>query len=164
VSSPRDSRAVALACAVTSGSLLAGALYVQYVENLPPCPLCIYQRYAHLAALGLALLALVLAGRRRSAALAAAGLAYVAGAAVAVFHVGVENRWWAGLEECVGNAGAATVEELKAQLLATTPARCDQVLWSLLGISMAGYNAMISAGLALLGLTAAAAGVTRARS
>jgi disulfide bond formation protein DsbB len=68
------------------------------------------------------------------------------GAGIAGFHVGVEQQWWAGTAECGGLTGQAkTVEELKAQLFATPVTRCDAVAWSLFGISMAGWNLIVSA-------------------
>ena len=62
-------------------------------------------------------------------------------AGIAGYHVGVEQGWWTGTAECTGPAGEAkTLEELKAQIMATPVTRCDEVAFSLFGISMAGYN------------------------
>lgn len=157
---PLTVRRIALALVAGSGALLLGALYFQYVAGLAPCPLCLYQRYAHGIAIAFALGAAA-NGRFSRALLGAAGLALLGGAAVAGFHVGVEQHWWAGLESCVGGAGAGlSLDELKDQLLGTPVARCDEIAWSLFGVSMAGWN-----GLASLGLAAVAfAGIRRPAS
>ena len=70
-------------------------------------------------------------------------------AGIAVYHVGVEQYWWIGTEDCVGKTGTAqTLAELRAQIMATPITRCDEVAFSLFGISMAGYNIAFSTGLA----------------
>lgn len=85
-----------------------------------------------------------------------AGLVFLAGAGIAAFHVGVEQHWWQGLASCGGNLPQArTVEELRAALLAQPVVRCDEVAWSLFGISMAGWNFLFSLGLAALSFAAA---------
>ncbi|MSP82501.1 MAG: disulfide bond formation protein B [Alphaproteobacteria bacterium] len=153
------SRYTGLALALGSGAALLVALYFQYVEGLPPCPLCIDQRYAHGAAIAFALLAFA-AWRHRLAAVATLSLVALAdgaGAGIALFHVGVEQHWWAGPEECTGTvATGQSVEDLAAQLMAAAPVRCDAVLWSLFGVSMAGYNALLSAVLSIAAATGAA--------
>jgi len=149
-------RPLALALAAASGALLLGALYFQYFEGLAPCPLCLYQRYAHVASLALALGAAVAPVRVGRILLAATGLAFIAGAGIAGFHVGVEQHWWSGLEGCTGEVPSGlSLDELKAQLLETPPARCDEVPWSLFGFSMAAWNGLISAVLAMVALIVA---------
>ena len=144
-------RRLALALAAGSGALLLGAFYFQYVEGLTPCPLCLDQRYAHGVAIASALGAAA-GGRFSRALLWASGLAFLGGAGIAGFHVGVEQHWWAGLDSCAGGGTEGlSLDELKDQLLDRPVARCDEIAWSLLGVSMAGWN-----GLASLGLAAAA--------
>ncbi|MGP1396510.1 MAG: disulfide bond formation protein B [Inquilinaceae bacterium] len=140
-----------LACTAVLGTALAS----QYWGGLRPCELCLYQRWPYAAAIGLALLAVAVA-RARRLLLASIGVALLAGAGIAAFHVGVEQHWWAGLESC----GSATLSggsaaELREQLLATPVVRCDEVVWSLFGISMAGYNLIASLALGMFGLWAA---------
>ena len=136
--------------------MLGGAFYFQHVEGLQPCPLCVAQRWAHGASLVLGLMAFA-AGRGRLAVwlLAATGLAFLAGAGIAGYHVGVEQHWidsaFCGSPDLL----ADTVEELKALLWETEVVRCDEIPWSLLGISMAGYNFIISLALAVLALVGA---------
>jgi disulfide bond formation protein DsbB len=87
--------------------------------------------------------------------LLAAGVAALAGTGIAVFHVGVEQHWWQGTAECGSTLGAASsIEDMRRMLLAQPVVRCDEVAWSLFGISMAGYNALISLGLAAFALAA----------
>ena len=68
----------------------------------------------------------------------------MAGAAVAVYHVGIEQHWWRGPTSCTAASTPASLEELKAQIMATPVVFCDKIPWSLFGISMAGYNAIAS--------------------
>ncbi len=140
-----------------AGSVLAlgGAFLGQYGFDLHPCVLCIYQRWPHGVVIALALLAIAISGpRARAALLALAGVALAIGAVIAAYHVGVEQGWWQGIEACTAQIGGAkTLKELEAQIMAAQLVRCDEVAWSLFGISMAGYNFLFSAvmaGLALL--------------
>ena len=121
--------------------------------------LCIYQRYAYGAAGALALLAVLLAGSPagRRIALIGSGLAFAAGSAIAVFHVGVEQKWWQGTAACHAPQfpADATPQQLRDLLLNQPFAPCDVVPWEVFGISMAGFNVLASALLAALSLWAA---------
>lgn len=138
---------------------LGTALASQYWGGLHPCVLCMYQRYAYGAAMALAALAFLLAtsalGRRL--ALIGSGLAFLAGAAIAVFHVGVEQKWWEGTAECHAPAlpENATVAQMREILMNQPFAPCDVVPWELFGISMAGFNILAYALLAALSFWAA---------
>jgi disulfide bond formation protein DsbB len=142
----------ALGAGVASGLMLAAALAFQYLGGLPPCPLCIWQRWPHAVALALGLLALALPWR----ALAALGaLAALTTAGIGVFHVGVEQGWWQGLDTCVApSVEGLTPDELMEQIMAAPVVRCGDVLWSFAGISMAGWNAILSLAIAGLWLRA----------
>lgn len=149
----RDLRVLGVLTAALGAAMLAGAFAFQYLGGLDPCVLCVYQRWPWAAAIVLGVLAAVLSRRAGYAriALALAALAMLIGAGIAGFHVGVEQHWWAGTAECGGVTGKAqTIEELKAQLMATPVTRCDEVAWSLLGVSMAGWNLIISAAAGVL--------------
>jgi disulfide bond formation protein DsbB len=141
----------------------AGALAVAYAAEhgfgLEPCALCLYQRVPYVAAAALAGFALVPAakGFARPAAVLA-GLVFLVGAALAFYHVGVERHWWPGTEACAGELAAATsVAELKARLTEPPAPRCDEVAFSLFGVSMAGYNGIASLALAAFALAGARA-------
>lgn len=147
-----DLRLGLLATALLSAAILGAALLSQYVGGLQPCVLCVYQRWPYVVTIALGLAGFALARRHPAAAriaLALAGLTFLAGGCIAGFHVGVEQGWWQGTSGCGAPAGGAmTLEDLRAQVLAAPVVRCDEVPWSLLGISMAGYNFLISLALA----------------
>lgn len=124
-------------------ALLGGALASQYLGGLAPCEMCYWQRWPHWAAIALAIGALVSpidAPRTRPLTLLAA-LAVAISGAIGVFHAGVEYGWWEGFTQCTAG-GATSLEDI----MATPLVRCDQVQWSLFGISLAGWNALISLG------------------
>ncbi|MFY8107157.1 MAG: disulfide bond formation protein B [Elstera sp.] len=132
-----------------SGTALAVALASQFWGGLQPCVLCLYQRWPHAAALVLGMIAVLLvrSGHTRPARFLTylAGLALLVTAGIGAFHMGVEWRWWEGTASCGSTLGAgASVDDLRAALLATPVVRCDAVAWSFLGISMAGYNFILS--------------------
>jgi disulfide bond formation protein DsbB len=140
-------RHAALAPLAVSGGLLLGALAFQYLGGLAPCALCLDQRWAHGAALVLAIAGLIVGGRAGWILIALAGLAMVVSAGIGVFHVGVEQKWWAGPTGCSGgDLSGLTPAEAAKRLMETPVVRCDEIAWSLLGISMAGWNAIVSAG------------------
>jgi disulfide bond formation protein DsbB len=140
-----------LVLALASAALLLGALGLQYLGGLPPCRLCIWQRwpYALLIVLGVV-------GWRvfPRAALGLAALVLLIGAGLAVYHVGVEQGWWALPAGCIAGQGAESIEDLK-RLLAEAPPACDQVGFTLLGLSLAGWNLVASLLLALFAGAAA---------
>lgn len=148
-------RAPALLASGAVGALGA-ALVMQHGVGVQPCVLCVYQRWPYVIAGALALLTLVF-GRRRSlrvGLLGLIGLVLLADTGIAVFHVGVEYHWWAGLSGC-SVVPAATVEDLRARLLEQPVVPCDEISWSLFGISLAGYNVLITLALAAFALLAA---------
>lgn len=145
----------ALAPLLGSVALLLGALAFQYIGGIAPCPLCIDQRWAHGVAIALGLLVLVWP-RRGLAVLA--GFAVLVGAGIALYHTGVEQAWWAGPTTCTApDPGAVPAGELLDRILDTPVVLCDQIAWSWLGVSMAGWNAILSLAIAVLWFRAAAA-------
>ena len=127
-------------------ALLAGAYFSQYVGGLFPCEMCWWQRYAHFVAVPFAVLGLVAPPKRAWVTLAA--LAILASGLIGAYHAGVEYGWWEGVTACSApNLGGADPLEtlMNAPLI-----RCDEVQWSLFGISLAGFNFLISTGSALL--------------
>lgn len=128
-------------------ALLGGALLSQYVGGLYPCEMCYWQRWPHGAAILLALgafLSSASAPRTRLLVLLAA-LAIAVSGAIGVYHAGVELGYWEGITLCTATAATSLEDILKVPLV-----RCDQVQWSFLGVSMAGWNAIISLGSAAL--------------
>lgn len=127
-------------------ALLAGALGSQYWGGLYPCEMCLWQRWPHYGALALALAAIALAGNPASRPLVLlAGIAVVSSGLIGVFHAGVEYGWWEGLTRCAAAAGGSG-RDILAEIMAAPMIRCDEVQWSLFGISLAGWNAIFSIG------------------
>lgn len=147
--------------ALASVAALAGAFYSQYVWGLEPCPLCLYQRFPYGVTMLLGIIAL--AGRWPLACLALAGVVLIGESGLAFFHVGVEQHWWAGLDACTqARATPDTTAELLTMFM-DEPPPCDQVPWSLFGISMAGYNVLYAAVLATISLAGVADLTRKAR-
>ena len=128
-------------------ALLGGALIAQYGFGLPPCEMCWWQRYPHIVALVLAALAWA---TRRDALVALAATAILVSGAIGAFHAGVEYKWWEGVTACTANAAASS--DPLASIMAAPIVRCDVAPWTLGGISLAGFNFLIStaAGIAIL--------------
>lgn len=157
------------AAAAGSGALLLGAHLFEWFAGLAPCALCLDQRQAHWAALGVAIfgLAASMLFRARLAAAAAVGaasLVFSMSAALAFYHAGVEHKFWPGPKTCSGAAGPVRAADI-LESLANKPAgpACEDVAWSLFGVSMAGYNLLFSAGLAAATFAAAVAAAREAR-
>ncbi len=143
--------------AAASAAILGGAYAFQYLGGIEPCILCLYQRVPYWVAISLGLAAPMLARRRRLPGLVmgAIAVAFLVGAGLALYHVGVEQHLIAGPQACsAGPDEATTIEALRAQLLARPVVRCDEVPWSLFGVSLAGYNAILSLALAAAALWA----------
>src|SRR5882724_6979489 len=140
----------ALAIAIIAAATLAGAWFFQLVLDIRPCPLCLEQRYAYYLALPLGLLVALLASKDAPRPVLLAGLALLVLAALAnawlgTYHAGVEWKFWQGPTDCtgpVGNFGAAG--SLLDRLDSVKVVRCDEVQWRFLGLSLAGYNVLIS--------------------
>jgi disulfide bond formation protein DsbB len=144
----RSQRLAQLLAIAVPALLLGGAYLSQYGFGLFPCELCWWQRYAHFAALALALVSTVAAPRRLWIALA--GLAILVAGLLGAYHAGVEYKWWEGVTTCSSTAAGNSLEDiLNAPLI-----RCDEPQWTLFGISLAGFNFLIStaAALVVLGL------------
>ncbi|MBK8210571.1 MAG: disulfide bond formation protein B [Rhodospirillales bacterium] len=133
----------------TSLTALASAFAGQYVFGLEPCVLCLWQRVPFAAAAAIAALGLVGWGRRRAVLpIALAALVFAIGAAIAFFHVGVQQHWWSSVAGCGGvPVTGMSVEDLSPSALANPPKPCDVVDWRLLGLSLAGWNTVVSTAL-----------------
>ena len=140
-------RSAYLLALLIPAALLGGALIAQYGFGLPPCEMCWWQRYPHIVALALAVLAWV---TKRDALVALAAIAILVSGAIGAFHAGVEYKWWEGVTACTANAAAGS--DPLASIMAAPIVRCDVAPWTLGGISLAGFNFLIStaAGLAIL--------------
>ena len=137
----RSDRAAALLTGGVALVLLIGAYGFQYFGNLAPCEMCWWQRYALMATAVLA--ALAFAMRNRGLAAAAIAALFV-NAGIAAFHVGVEQHWWQGITACAAPMLTGSTADVIGQMMAQPLVRCDAIAWSLFGISMAGWNALVS--------------------
>jgi disulfide bond formation protein DsbB len=155
----------ALAITLTAAATLAGAWFFQLVLDIRPCPLCLEQRYAYYLAVPLGALTALLAARHapRQLLMAAFVILLIAGlgnAYLGGYHAGVEWKFWPGPTDCTGpilDLGSAG--NLLQRLDTVKVIRCDEVQWRFLGLSLAGYNVLISllmAVIALWGFVAAA--------
>ena len=140
----------ALAITAIAAATLAGAWFFQLVLDIRPCPLCLEQRYAYYLAIPLGALIALAAARGAPRAVLLAGLAILAlaalgNAALGAYHAGVEWGLWKGPTECtgpIGNFGSAA--DMLKRLDTVKVIRCDEVQWRFLGLSLAGYNVLIS--------------------
>jgi|LXNH01.1.fsa_nt_gb disulfide bond formation protein DsbB len=140
-------------CAAMSAALLVGAFLFEYVGGLAPCRMCIWQRWAHVAVIGAAAAGLLVLPART--ALVLTFLAAVASAGIAGYHAGVEWQLWDGPSGCTAGLGtSASAADLVDQLLATPVVRCDDVPWSLFGLSMAGWNMLFSLDISAIAILA----------
>jgi disulfide bond formation protein DsbB len=137
-------RRASLLLALVSAAILLAALALQFLGGLAPCRLCIWQRWPYVALVALGLIG----WRWRPRALLGIGaLVLLGGAGLAAYHVGIEQGWWALPGGCIAGATAQSVEELK-RLLAEAPPACDQVGFTFLGLTLAGWNLVASFDLA----------------
>ena len=155
----RPVSSAAIAIVVVGAVTILGAWFFQYGLGLKPCPLCLEQRYAYYFAIPLALMVALgdSFGASRKVligALVAIALGMLWNAGLGVYHSGVEWGWWPGPTECSGAPDAGGAGGLMDRLKTFRVVRCDEAAWRFLGLSLAGYNALIS-----LFLAAVAGGV-----
>ena len=148
--------AAALLIFVLSTATLAGAWFFQLVVKLAPCPLCLEERIPYHVVIPLSLLLLIAALVRAPAKLLAVGfvaimIAMLCGAALGIYHAGVEWHFWPGPADCSGPITDFSAQgSLLNQLRSVNVVRCDEAAWRFLGISLAGYNVLISLALAAI--------------
>jgi disulfide bond formation protein DsbB len=158
--------AAAGAIFVISLATLAGAWFFEFVVKLAPCPLCLTQRIPYHVIIPLSLLLAIAAVARAPRPLLTVGFAAIAiaagcGVVLGIYHAGVEWHWWPGPADCSGpltdlRSGGSLLDQLHGVHVV----RCDEAAWRFLGLSLAGYNVLISLVLAAvsgLGLIAARA-------
>lgn len=148
----------ALVVAGSGAATILGAYFFQYVLGYLPCPLCFEQRIPYYIAIPLALLVALAAlwSAPRPVVIGGLiliGLIMVVSTGFGVYHAGVEWKWWPGPADCSGPLGGmGSASDLLRRMQSQTVVRCDDAAWRFLGISLAGYNALIS--LALVVITA----------
>ena len=138
--------AAKLIALLVPAALLAGAYGSQYFGGLYPCEMCWWQRYAHFAALAFAIAAFAfsrLPDRGRSFVWLAA-LAILVSGGIGVYHAGCEAKIWTCFTQCTSTSSAGSTQDILADIMARPMVRCDDIQFQFLGISMAGWNAIIS--------------------
>lgn len=130
---------------LASAAVVGTALLSQYWGGLVPCELCLYERWFYYAAIVLALAALAGPAGVRRAALVLLGLLFLASTALGFYHAGVEQHWFPGPSACTtGGSAAETFEQFRARLLNQQTVLCDEIQWSIAGLSLAALNAICS--------------------
>ena len=128
--------------------LLLGALAFQYLGDLPPCKLCYWQRYPHILAI---IFGVIYSYTSLGALVFIPAVAAFSSAGVGAYHFGIEKEFWSGPNTCSsGNINKISTDDLIEQIMSAPITKCDEVLWSFLNISMAGWNTLFSALLGLL--------------
>jgi disulfide bond formation protein DsbB len=143
------------AAAGGSAALLAGAFLFQAI-GYAPCQMCLWQRWPHAAAVVIGVVMLAGIAPRATAYLGA--FAAFVTAAIGAFHAGVEQGWWEGPTSCSGagnDLGALSGSDLLSTAIQDTVIMCDEIVWQLAGLSMAGWNMALSLVLVLIWLRAA---------
>jgi disulfide bond formation protein DsbB len=154
---PLASRHGIFICGTIAASLYGGALLFQYVGGMVPCSLCLWQRWPHIIIILLAVFAPLL----RMPRLVLTGIAITAAVSVvlAAYHAGVEWGFWTGPGGCTTSLdNGGDLASLTDSLLATPVVRCDELAWSFLGLSMAGWNSLFSLDICLIALISLAQG------
>jgi len=146
-----DPRTAALLLALVAMAILLAVLAFQYIGDLPPCPLCVWQRWPYV---GVVLLGLIGWRWQPRALLGVIVLLLLTTAGIGAYHVGVEQGWWALPAGCAAGSEAQTIEDLK-RILAEAPPACDQIAFAFLGLSLAGWNVVAGVVLAAWAATAA---------
>jgi disulfide bond formation protein DsbB len=131
---------------IASAIVLGTALLSEYWGGLAPCELCLVQRWPWAAAITISFIVLLVGEHARLDWVAPLlAIVFAISAALAFYHVGVEQHWFAGPTACTApDSGAMTLEQMKQQILGTAPVLCDRPAWTLFGVSMAGWNLLAS--------------------
>ncbi|MGA9437917.1 MAG: disulfide bond formation protein B [Pseudolabrys sp.] len=147
----RDPLSTASATVAVIGALtICGFLFFQYVLGYPPCPLCLDQRNAFYVSVPLAALLWLGANYSVSSKVMIAGFAVITAimlwnAGLSAYHAGVEWKFWAGPADCSGPINSlGSASDMLRQLQNIRIVRCDEAAWRFLGISLAGYDVLVS--------------------
>lgn len=148
-------RHIALAAGLGSLGMLLGAWGFQYLGDLSPCPMCIWQRWPHAVAALLGLVAFV--GGPMILWGVCGAITMAVSAALGLYHSGVERDWWQGPSTCTsGDISNLTPDQLMAQIMSAPLVRCDEIVWDMFGLTMPNWNALISLGFCALWIIAIA--------
>ncbi len=138
-------RYLCLGLAALAAASLASVFIGQYFFGLHPCHLCLIQRWPFAIVIAAGLVGFV-AANLSLLAIGASALAFLTNAGIAVYHSGIERKWWTGLEGCSAPDLTGSIEELMARIETAAVTRCDEIPWSFLGLSLANYNVLLCLG------------------
>lgn len=157
---PFTLRQAALAIALAAAATIGGALIFEHGWGYQPCKLCLTQRNPYYLAIPLALVTAFLPPKAARAGLFLLALIFLVGAGLGAYHAGVEWGFWAGPSDCgaVSTPNAANMTDFLNQLQTTRIVSCTEAAWRFLGLSLAGWNVLISLGLAAFAAMAARKG------
>lgn len=134
--------------ALASTGLLAGAFSFEIIVGLPPCNLCIWQRWPHAIIIAIAVIGLI--AIKQNWILLLIVLSAISTGLIGLYHSGVEQEWWSGPSGCSNQMNSyKDISSLTTSLLEMPVVKCDEIAWSLMGISMAGWNSIGSFSIAI---------------
>ena len=129
--------------ALASSILLGSAFWFEIVAGLSPCKLCILQRWPHALLIMIAFIGIVYI--KKNWILLLIVLSAITSGLIGFYHSGVEQGWWAGPSGCgIQSNSENNIHNLTTLLLETPVVKCNEIAWSLMGISMAGWNTIAS--------------------
>jgi disulfide bond formation protein DsbB len=151
-------RQVALAVALGAAATIGGALVFEHVLGYVPCKLCLIQRNPYYLAIPLGLAAALVPPRWARMGLWLLAAIFIVSVGLGAYHAGVEWGFWAGPSDCGGGAasGSGNVGDFLNQLQSTRVVSCTEAAWRFLGLSLAGWNVLISLAFAAVAAKAAA--------
>ena len=128
-----------------SSSMLLSAFYLEYFHDAFPCDLCITQRWFHALIISYSLIAIFIHEKKILAnkfVLVGLSITWIASAVAGLYHFGIEMNFWSGPDECSSSIDFS--KDLLKYLLNKSPIKCDEVMFKILGLSLAGWNALMS--------------------
>ena len=134
--------------ALASFGLLAAAFWFEIIVGLPPCNLCILQRWPHVIIIAIGFIGHV--AIKQNWMLLLIALSAISTSLIGLYHVGVEQRWLSGPSGCSNQLNSdSDISSVTNSLLEMPVVKCDEITWSLMGISMAGWNSILSVSIAI---------------
>ena len=128
-----------------SSSMLLSAFYLEYFHDAFPCDLCITQRWFHALIISYSLIAIFIHEKKFLAnkfILIGLSITWIVSSVAGLYHFGIEMNFWSGPDECSSSIDFS--KDLLKYLLNKSPIKCDEVMFKILGLSLAGWNALMS--------------------
>ena len=128
-----------------SSLMLLSAFYLEYFHNAFPCDLCITQRWFHALIISYSLIAIFISKSRfftNKLILIGLSITWIASSVAGLYHFGIEMNFWKGPDEC--SSAIDFSKDTLTYLLNKSPIKCDEIMFKILGLSLAGWNALLS--------------------